>query len=117
MRLTSLLLFVLAAPALAQETNPLSFHVTLDRSMATEACSGRLFVMLSERPNAEPRSGVNWFKPEPFFAADVKDWNPGTERPLPAGAVACPEPLAKLKPGTYTVQAVLDLDRANSRLI
>ena len=114
MRSTCLLLLTLSVPALAEENKPLTFQVTLERN-ASETCSGRLLVMLTTRANAEPRQGPNWFKPEPFFAVDVKNWEPGTSRTLSANAVSCPEPLAKLKPGTYTVQAVLDLDLGNSR--
>src|SRR5439155_15486445 len=42
---------------------------------------------------------------------DVKDWRPGTTRTLGPDALAYPAPMAKLKPGKYAVQAVLDLDR------
>jgi hypothetical protein len=109
----ALLLFFLI-PAPAQETRPLTFEVTLDKALARTACTGRLYVMLSSS-SREPRLGVNWFRPEPFFAIDVKDWKPGTTRTLAANAVAYPEPFGKLKKGKYEVQAVLDLDTALSR--
>lgn len=115
MRAAFLFLLVLGGPAPAREARPLSFQIALDKTVATAARSGRLFVMLSSRTSGEPRFGPNWFRPEPFFAIDVKDWKPGTTRALPADAAACPDPLAKLKPGTYTIQAILDLDRNNSR--
>src|SRR5262249_1307369 len=56
----------------------------------------------------------NWFKPEPMFALDVKGWEPGKPLTVGAGAIAHPEPLAKLEKGTYFVQAVMDFGRGMS---
>src|SRR5262249_31453368 len=55
--------------------------------------------------------GPNWFKPEPFFALDVKGWKPGETLAVGADALGHPEPLAKLAKGEWTVIALMDLDR------
>jgi enterochelin esterase-like enzyme len=111
MRNACLLLLLLAAPLPAWEAQPLSFEVTLEKGVADQPCSGRLFVMLSGGAGREPRLGPSWFKPDPFFAVDVKDWKPGTTRTLGPDALAYPVPVVKVKKGTWSVQAVLDLDR------
>jgi len=106
--------FVLCAlgrPAFAGEARPLEFHLTFDRSVRAEPFTGRVYVMLSQSPVTALPGGPNWFKPEPFFALDVKDWKPGETRILGSDALACPLPLAKLARGTWSVQAVMDLDR------
>ena len=90
---------------------PLEFHVTFERTVMAAPFSGRVYVMLSAAKTGEPRMRVNWFSPEPFFALDVKDWKPGAPVIVSASALACPNPLAKLEKGSYTVQAVMDLDR------
>ncbi len=52
----------------------------------------------------------NWFKPEPFFAQDVKLWKPGETL---AFEPQChfPEPLGKLVAGSYYLQAIMDMDQ------
>lgn len=98
-----------AAPTPARRT--LEFHVTFDKTVSAEPFTGRLYVMLSAARTGEPRSGPNWFRPEPFFAIDVKDWRPGVPAVVSSAAVGYPVRLDKLKKGTYAIQAVMDLDR------
>jgi hypothetical protein len=98
------------APSLATEPKPLEFHLTFDKAISEKPFSGRVFVMLSKSSN-EPRLGPNWFKPEPMFARDVKDWKPGETLVIGADALAFPEPLSKLAKGTWKVQAVMDFNR------
>ena len=82
-----------------------TFQIELDPSVASQATTGRLFVFLSQRPGGEPRRGPDWFAPEPFFATDVADFQPGETRVLtrrpPVFPAPCPrcrrEPIA-LKP-------------------
>jgi hypothetical protein len=85
----------------------IEFDVTLDPAVARQLVSGRLYVFLSPRPVQEPRDGPNWFSPEPFFAVDVKDFQPGTSRRLNDAADGFPERLSKLPPGRYRAQALL----------
>jgi hypothetical protein len=100
-----------ARPAAAAEPSPLAFRLTFDRGVSAEPFTGRVCVMLAKRDGAEPRFGPNWFKPEPFFAWDVKGWKPGESLVLGGDGLGFPEPLARLPKDTYTVQAVMDFDR------
>src|SRR4051794_9134098 len=109
--LAACLLLIAAPAARADEARPLAFHVTFDRAVSDRPFSGRVFVMLSKSALGEPRSGLSWFKPEPIFARDVKDWKPGEELVIGPDALAFPEPLAKLPKATWSVQAVMDFDR------
>src|SRR5262245_22402286 len=109
--LACLALAVSVPAARVDGARPLEFHVTFDRAVSAAPFTGRLYVMLSARKNSEPRSGPNWLSPEPFFAIDVKDWKPGTPAVVSSTALGCPAPLDKLKKGSYSIQAVMDLDR------
>ena len=105
-----LLLACRAGPAPADE--PLRFDVRLDPQVAKAPITGRLYVFLS-RARGQPRFGPNWFHPEPFFGLDVQKFAPGTTRPIDGRADGFPQPLGKLKPGRYQVQALLDHDFYN----
>ncbi|MBI1914912.1 MAG: hypothetical protein HYS12_09280 [Planctomycetes bacterium] len=109
--LACLALVASVAVARAADVRPLEFRVTFDRTVSPLPFTGRLYVMLSARKDSEPRFGPSWFRPEPFFAVDVKDWKPGTPAIVSSAAIGCPAPLDKLKKGRYSVQAVMDLDR------
>ncbi|MGL4550043.1 MAG: hypothetical protein ACRC33_02550, partial [Gemmataceae bacterium] len=100
-----LLLAVLAAPAFAE---PLSFRLKFDPAARREPFTGRAYVMLVKKAEPKLKAGVNWFSPEPLFAADFKGVKPGEEMVIDAKALAHPVPMAKLARGTYTVQAVID---------
>jgi hypothetical protein len=101
----SALLWLFAGAALAQ---PLRFEITLDPGIASRPITGRLFVLLAQTGTSEPRLGPDWFKPEPFFAADVIAFQPGETRVLDERADSFPAGLSQLKPGRYRMQAVLD---------
>jgi pimeloyl-ACP methyl ester carboxylesterase len=102
---------LLAVSAAHAEPPPLEFHVTFDKMVSAEPFSGRVYVFLGKNePKALP-SGPSWFKPEPFFAVDVKDWKPGESLTVGAEALGYPGPLSKLAPATYHAQAVMDFDR------
>jgi S-formylglutathione hydrolase FrmB len=100
----------LALTARAGEPRPLEFHLTFDRTVCAEPFTGRIYVLLSKNPISQLPAGPSWFKPEPFFARDVKDWKLGETRVVAAGALAHPEPLAKLTRGDWWVTAVMDRD-------
>lgn len=70
--------------------------------------TGRVLVMLGTG-SGEPRFGPNWFRPQPFFAMDVKGWRPN--QPLAfQDQFSFPRPLQELTAGEYNVQAVMDFD-------
>jgi S-formylglutathione hydrolase FrmB len=94
----------------AQSDRVLRFEVQLSSNLKTPSSTGRLFVFLSRRDRGEPMMGPNWFSPEPFFAVDVKDFQPGQTRTIDASAEGYPKSLAELETGRYRVQALFDQD-------
>ena len=92
-------------------TNELAFEVTYAASMRSEPIKGRVYVFVGpDSSGVEPRSGPDWFRPEPFFAMDVKDWKPGEPLRIDSRADGFPGPLDELEPGRYAIQAVVRLN-------
>jgi enterochelin esterase-like enzyme len=106
--LAALTILALAHHAQAAEPKPLEFRLTFDKAALDAPFTGRVYVTF--RTSASPPVGLNWFKPEPGLAKDVKDWKPGAALVLDAKAVSYPAPLADLKAGKYYVCAVMDRD-------
>ncbi len=109
------LLATFAAGARAQPT----FKVSFDKSVRAEAATGRLIVYLvrdgsSIGASEPPSSGPFWDDPQPMFGTDVKDLAPGQSATVDDSATSLQGPLSKLAPGSYRVQAVLDLHQDNS---
>ena len=107
-----IVLLTIACPAVSPidasgAAEPLAFRVTLDASVTDEPVGGRLYVFLSTRTRGEPRFGLNWFRPEPFFGLDVKDVRPGDARVVDEAADGLPGKLSELSAGRYRVQALL----------
>ena len=67
--------------------------------------------MLFKQDVKELRSGPNWLQPDPFFAKDVKDWQPDQSLVLNGDALAYPMAMAKVPKDTYSIQAVMDFNR------
>lgn len=108
----AVVLACLAAPAVrADEQRPLEFHLTFPKTALAEPFTGRVYVLLSRQPLRTLPAGPNWFKPEPFFAVDIAGWKPDEPLVVGAAALGYPAGLAKLPKGTWSVQAVMDLDR------
>jgi pimeloyl-ACP methyl ester carboxylesterase len=84
-----------------------TFRVTIPRHAEVDALPGRLYVMLSQRDDREPRFGPNWFSPEPFFGIDVAPAKGGDSIVVNDKADGFPGPLSKLAPGEYRAQALL----------
>jgi hypothetical protein len=93
------------ASAAAADDAPLKFNVTYGKSV-DDSFTGRMYVMLSTG-RQEPRFGPNWFRPQPFFAVDVKDLKPGDEVVFDDSALSFPAPLSTLPEMSYKVQAVM----------
>lgn len=72
---------------------------------------GRLLLLLSTDPSAEPRFQINDSpNTQLVFGVDVTAWQPGTSRTVDAKAFGYPvRSLSQLKPGKYQVQALLDV--------
>lgn len=107
-------LLMWSSAAAALDPHPLEFRLRYTPAVSAGPFTGRVYVMLSKQETKEPRSGPNWFNPEPFFATDVKDWKPGETVTFGADALAYPVPLTKVAKGTYWGQAVMDVDRGGS---
>jgi len=113
-RYLALLLVLLCAASLpAQDkSTKTQFTVTFTKEVSDQPFTGRILIMLGR--GGEPRTGPNWFGPQPFFAKDVKDLKPGEPIVIGNEALGFPGPLLKLAAKEYVVQAVLDLDKANT---
>jgi hypothetical protein len=99
---------ILWLSACAGQAVALEFEVALDPGIVQRPVTGRLFVLLSQKKDLEPRLGPNWFNPEPFFGLHVIDFQPGETRLIDEQADGFPGELSQLKPGRYRLQAVLD---------
>jgi Putative esterase len=111
MRLSVALLLPLMAAAAPDEPKPLAFEITCAADISPVPITGRVFVMLGPPQGArEPRTGPDWFNPQPFFAVDARDWKPGEPLRVGADAAGFPGPLSGLKAGNYAVQAVVRLN-------
>jgi hypothetical protein len=89
----------------------LRFAVTVAPEIAAErGVSGRLFVVLGQPDHGEPRFSIGHtgMHASPVLARDTTNLAPGEEVLLDDRSVIFPiEHLGSLRPGTYTVQALL----------
>ncbi len=85
-----------------------SIRVVLADTAARHSLTGRLYIFVSQRPSVEPRFGPDLFAPEPFFACDVAEWQPGETVIVDDRTDHFPVPLSELSAGRYRVQAILD---------
>ncbi|MDG2199629.1 MAG: alpha/beta hydrolase-fold protein [Phycisphaerales bacterium] len=69
--------------------------------------TGRVYVFLGDPEGRTPRQGPDWFQPQPFFALDVKDWDPRTELVIDEQSLGYPGPVSSLPEQDWSVQAVL----------
>jgi hypothetical protein len=97
--------FVILTPGFSQGPR---FSVTLPASSA-KPLDGRLLVLLSTNPAAEPRFQINDSPSSQLvFGIDVDNWRPNTPQMVDGEAFGYPvRSLRQLKPGEYTVQALL----------
>lgn len=99
------------------EDKPIGFEVTYGPELQAGPISARVYVMLGPTSSArDPRFGPDWFRPQPFFAVDAKDWKAGEPLKVGADAVGYPGPLKDLKPGAYNAQAVIRLNPDTHKL-
>jgi hypothetical protein len=95
----------------AAEAARLRFAVRFPGSLSRDPLDGRLLLLLSTDPSAEPRFQVrdtNVPKSQQVFGIDVDGWKPGVDAVFDGGVLGFPaESLADVKPGTYRVQALL----------
>lgn len=68
-------------PAVAQPS-AWSFHLQSATAIHQQPFTGRVYVFFKpsyRHDRTEPKSGPDWFAPQPFIAKDVVNWNPGEE--------------------------------------
>ena len=87
----------------------MEFAVSFPRERSAAPLDGRLLVLLSTDPAAEPRFQINDSpNTQLVFGIDVEDWKPGQAAVVDARAFGYPvRSMAQLKPGEYHVQALL----------
>ncbi len=101
----------------ARATEPLSFTIRYEGDAPPKPLSGRLYVMTAPiGSDQEPRSGPNWFRPTPFFARDVRDWDTTTPLEMGNDCVGFPAEMSRLPAGLYKIQAVFRVNRDSHKL-
>lgn len=86
-----------------------SFRVTLPAGRASQPLDGRLLLLLSNDPKQEPRFQINdGPNTQMVFGMDIEGWKPGTALTIDDSAFGWPvRKLSAVRPGTYSVQALL----------
>jgi pimeloyl-ACP methyl ester carboxylesterase len=103
-------LSVSSVPSFAAERPSLEFHLTYDRKIGVESFTGRVYIIL-DSPDAEDLpEEIDWFRPQPVLAVDVKNWKPGETVVIAKSALAQP-PFSKIEAKQYSIHAVMDLDK------
>ena len=87
------------------------FDVKLAAPNKATSTDGRLIVVVSKTLDGEPRFQVGWgLGTQQIFGQDADGWRPGESLKMEGTAKGAPLPtLADLPPGTYNVQAVLNV--------
>ncbi len=103
--------FAAAPGVIVAPSNPVrgvgSLRVVLDASVAPEAYSGRVYIVLS-KGEQEPRARMNdWFHPPQVFSKDVEGLAPGAEIALDDSWLGYPSAWADVPAGDYSVQAIV----------
>ncbi len=85
--------------------------VALPASISAKPLDGRVLLLLSNDPSAEPRHQINDTpRSQQVFGLTVDGLNPGSAVRIDDRAAGYPRPtLAAMPPGDYTVQAVLNV--------
>ena len=88
-----------------------SFQVKFASAARSNPVDGRLIVIVSKTSEGEPRSHVGWgLDTAQIFGVDVDGWKPGEIARMNGSTPGAPlHTLADLPPGTYTIQAVLNV--------
>jgi hypothetical protein len=91
------------------QTNMPKVEITFSKSVTEKPFTGRVFVIASKSAIKGPPPSQNWFTPFPFYAQDVKDWQPDTPLVF-APTVAFPKAWGELPKEKVHLQAILDRD-------
>ena len=100
--------FAVANVASAQSAGP-RFEITFPASAHAGPITGRVFVMLSQNNDAEPRFQIGRTG-GPFFGRDIEKLAPGSAATIDGTDLGSPiESLNDLPPGDYFVQAMINV--------
>ncbi len=115
------LLLVLVAFATSVLADHQGISVSFDRALGNEPVTGRLFLLLNDRTDIEPRlvapfTGIYYFNAtrdemdySPFFGIDVADWAPGENIVMGDEASGFPwKRLGDIPPGEYQAQVLVN---------
>jgi enterochelin esterase-like enzyme len=102
---------VLALLVASSVTAAPSFRVTVKPGLRTASVDGRLIVVVSKNVQGEPRFQVTWgLQTQQIFGMDVDGWKSPDALEMASTTPGHPlRTLADLPPGTYSVQAVLNV--------
>jgi hypothetical protein len=94
---------------LAQATKSPQFSIAFSKSLSAQPLDGRLLLLLSNDPSAEPRMQINDTpRSQMVFGIDVDGLKPGQAVPVDETAFGYPiRSLRDVPPGEYYVQALL----------
>jgi hypothetical protein len=89
--------------------SPLRFAMSFAAAQSREALDGRVLLMISSSDGEEPRFQINdGPNAQLVFGVDVDGLKPGQDATVDDGVLGFPiDSLARIPPGTYTVQALL----------
>jgi hypothetical protein len=104
-------LLLLALASISSLLAAPGFQIRLGSSVRSAPVDGRLIVVVSKSLQGEPRLQVSWgLDTQQIFGMDVNGWKPGDFVEMHGDAPGSPlHTLADLPPGTYNVQAVLNV--------
>lgn len=99
-------IFLLAPIAIAAQ----SFKISFSASLSDKPLDGRVLLVLSNDPSDEPRNQIDDSpRSQMIFGVTVDGWKPGEPITVDEKAWGYPvRSLKDVKPGTYTVQVVLN---------
>jgi enterochelin esterase-like enzyme len=105
-------LFISSVVFLCSLANAVSFKITLDESVAEGTLEGRLYLIITQNTDYEPRYQIGYYAESvPFWGQDVV-LNPGDTVEMTDGSDTQGFPLesfADIPPGDYAVQAFLNV--------
>src|SRR5262249_47878359 len=115
-RIPFLVLAVAFCSPLAAEERvaKLRFELVFPAAVRTEPADGRVFVILTRKPEPEPRlqfgKSGGQYRSTPFFGEDVDGFKPGQRAVIDGRSIGYPvERLADLPSGDYYVQGMLSV--------
>jgi hypothetical protein len=93
-----------------RESSKYLFQIYFSDELSDEAQTGRLLLLLSKNPNAEPRFQINdGLQAQQVFGVDVEEMKPGDFAEISANDFGFPiQTINELEEGIYYVQALLN---------